>query len=67
MRTKISSKQILLRSDLHSRLKRLCFDREIQMKELVNLIIRSILDDQNKVEELIAELQGNYQENPKLI
>jgi hypothetical protein len=51
-------KQVVIRGDVHARIKRLCFDNEVQMKDSINLILSSLLEDLEKLQEIIAELQA---------
>ena len=58
-RTKImTDKQVVIRGDLHAKIRRLCFENDLQMKDLINLMLRSILEDAEKLQEIIAELQS---------
>ncbi|MHB2036943.1 MAG: hypothetical protein ACYCPW_09425 [Nitrososphaerales archaeon] len=58
-RTKIMiDKQVVIRGDLHSKIRRHCFENDLQMKDLINLMLTSILEDAEKLQEIISELQA---------
>ncbi|MDG6905667.1 MAG: hypothetical protein JRN20_07780 [Nitrososphaerota archaeon] len=60
MRTRSATrKQVVIRDDLHKKLRRLSFDNEIQVQDLVNLILSSTMDDEKKIEEFVAELSDS--------
>ena len=58
-RTKMmTDKQVVIRGDLHAKIRRHCFENDLQMKDLINLMLTSILEDTEKLQEIIAELQS---------
>ena len=58
-RTKpMMEKQVVIRGDLHAKIRRLCFENELQMKDLINLMLNSMLEDAEKLQEIVAELQA---------
>jgi len=58
-RTKtMMDKQVVVRGDLHAKIRRHCFENDLQMKDLINLMLSSILEDAEKLQEIIGELQS---------
>ena len=49
-------KAVFLESGLHKKLKLICFDHDIYIHDLVNSLLRIVLSDDQKVIEIVAEL-----------
>ena len=58
-RTKLTAlKQVVVRADIHARLRRVCFENEVEMKDLVNLMLSSVLEDSERLQEIIGGIRS---------
>ena len=58
----VFDKHLIVDRGVHARIKKLAFTKEVEIRELTHLMLLSALNDEHKIEEIIAELQSRNDE-----
>jgi len=49
-------KPVLIRSELHRRLKLIAFNYDLKLQDLMDVIVETVLDDKERIREILKEL-----------
>jgi len=50
-------KPVLVKAGLHRQLKRLCFNHDVKLQDLADVIIESVLNEEKKLTSIIEKLK----------